>query len=272
MNFYSYKQLTLFCSAKWFRKRKRESEEMCLPDVFCTHTQKDGIEADEYEDSSNADVSNLLFCVADGATESSFSKEWADMLTGEFADVLNHSKPDLKIVLSRVRERAKKQWRNWVKNKTIPWYAEEKVKHGADAAFIGLKILPEMKEWKAISVGDCCLFIVKDNKVVEKFPIEDASGFDSTPSLIGSEFYLKRGDIREKSGCLTGGEAIYLFSDAIAQWFLKNESSQPWDTLSRHIVTKETFQTFVDDLRKNKEMRNDDVTVMILTIPREQKT
>ena len=51
-----------------------------------------------------------------------------------------------------------------------------------------LKILPEISVWKAVSVGDCCLFIIRDDKLIEKFPIEVDSDFDNTPSLIGSVF------------------------------------------------------------------------------------
>lgn len=262
--------LKLFHPNDWFRTKKREFEEMYLSNVFYMHVQKDGNEAHEYEDSYRHDMNNLLFCVADGTTESSFSKEWADLLTEEFVNTSNHSKNDLKIVLRKMRKKAKNKWHNWLKNKTIPWHAEEKVKRGADAAFIGLKILPEISVWKAVSVGDCCLFIIRDDKLIEKFPIEVDSDFDNTPSLIGSVFALGKNDIKVKSGDLTGGEIIYLLSDAIAQWFLKNQKKQSWKIINDNFENKDIFQVFIDKLRKNKEIKNDDITVMIITIPHER--
>jgi len=226
-------------------------------------TQKQGNSPEEYEDAYNAACNcikkNFVFSVADGATESSFAKQWAEFLTEEFTE--NSKKQFLKYVLRKAVLKAKDRWKEMLKNKTIPWYAEEKVKKGAYTSFIGMRIFPEKMEWESISIGDCCLFIVRNDEIYVKFPIKNHEDFGNTPYLIGSVSEYDKERIEEKNGELKPEDIIYLFSDAIAQWFLKNSEKKPWKIISE-IKDEKEFQTFIDKLREKKEIKNDDVTMI----------
>ena len=231
-------------------------------------TQKEGNLPDEYEDASAYGKDGFLFSVTDGATESSFAKEWAKFLAEEFTENSDSEEHGLRYVLRNAITKAKIRWNGALKNKTIPWHAEEKVKRGAYASFIGLKIFPETMKWEAISVGDCCLFVVRNDKLAEKFPIEDPEEFGNTPYLIGSVADPDEDGIKVKQGALKGGDVIFLFSDAFAHWFLRTCENEPWKKING-IKDKTTFQSVIDELRENREMKNDDVTMMTITVPQE---
>src|SRR5262249_16216027 len=74
----------------------------------------------------------IKLAVSDGATESSFSKEWADFLVSYFKD---HSfeNENLSIVL----DLARKSWSDKIQNIELPWYAQEKLRYGAHASLLG---------------------------------------------------------------------------------------------------------------------------------------
>ena len=50
----------------------------------------------------------------------------------------------------------------------------------------------------------------------------------------------------------------------------KNQKKQSWKIINDNFENKDIFQVFIDKLRKNKEIKNDDITVMIITIPHER--
>ncbi|MBF0564498.1 MAG: hypothetical protein HQK89_04585 [Nitrospirae bacterium] len=269
--------------------------------VFYTH--KDGNDEKDYEDASGFNLDTLLFSIADGATESIFSREFANMLvesfvsTKELTEALTEygSAKSLKNMLESAIERVKARWGLMVAGKSLPWYAQEKVEQGAHTAFLGLRIVPIVVsgkkgisryltpwhsryidctlKWEASCVGDSCLFIVRGDILIKSFPIETAAGFDNTPYLIGSVGAMDNRTIFVDSGYLAGGDCIYMLSDALAAWFLKScEAGQmPWKVLAS-IGSNDEFQAFVVALRESKELRNDDSTLVSISIVKQVKS
>jgi len=102
---------------------------------------KQGNTLEEYEDavfhsSWLENPPNGLFraAVADGATEASFYKVWANLLVEAYCQgELNDEK-----TLIQHLPRLQKQWYAEVTQKPLPWYAVEKRQRGAFAALVGL--------------------------------------------------------------------------------------------------------------------------------------
>ncbi|MDO8446254.1 MAG: hypothetical protein Q7T53_09155 [Deltaproteobacteria bacterium] len=244
----------------------------CESNIRIFATQKNGNTLDEYEDAYSCE--KPFFSVADGATESSFSKEWAKLLVTGFSNNKGAIKKDLKDILNLVISNAQAEWCEMLKTKTILWHAEEKVKRGAHAAFIGLRLINDYTlfrkkmKWESISVGDSCLFVIRNDALIESFPIKKSSDFNSSPFLMSSVGKNDDIEMEISSGDLKGGDCIYLLTDAIAQWFLgaHENNKLPWKMMN-DIKNKEEFQLFIDGLRSAHAIKNDDVTVMNIVIP-----
>ena len=152
---------------------------VCLQDF---HTPKNGSSEAEYEDAYSPDacfhrgIDGFRCAVADGASESAFSREWAQLLVRNFAR-------------RRLRLRHLQDiWEKLVKLRPLPWYLEAKVDKGAHAAFVGLSIRDgEHQSWRALAIGDSCLFQVRDSQMLLAAPIDKAEEFNNSPHLLSTK-------------------------------------------------------------------------------------
>lgn len=218
--------------------------------IFCS--PKKGSKKTEYEDAfsplySVGYSSNIIrLAIADGATESSFSKEWADILVDHFSqdEKFDLRNTDYLSLLST-------QWGGNIKNDDLPWYAQSKLKHGAHVAFLGITVALDKQKVIAIAVGDCCFFIIRDNKLISAFPLVDASQFNNTPDLIASDkgqnITLPKKIINFETD-IQQGDLLLMASDAFSAWFLSEvkKNNKPWNFI------KEIYD---DDLRVQEKKR-----------------
>jgi hypothetical protein len=246
--------------------------------VFHIVIPKQGNSEQECEDSISIQATKkqnkrirLRVAIADGATESSFAKEWSDLLTKSF----NKSKLPLKEYLLTSLLELRKKWTTLIQDKPLPWYAQEKAENGAFSAFLGVRLDFEKHSYEAIAIGDCCFFHVRKETVIKQFPVKNALDFGNNPYLISSkqsknielENYLI-----EVSDTLIKGDIIFMMSDALAHWFMKNNelNEHPWNILlGLKGKTKEERQRFISWLteqRALKEIKNDDVVLAIIEL------
>lgn len=243
-------------------------------------SEKFGNTQEEYEDAFAPQISGevsqdtISIAVADGATESSFAGEWARMLTNAFV-----SKPFLTTdKLKTLTGELSKEWNETIANKELPWYAEEKVLSGAFSTLIGIHLLTyrnygSIGSWSAIAIGDSCLFQIRNDKLVYKFPIDNSSQFNDSPLLLSSNLSLnsqlwEEVKIQEKAFWLLE-DVFILATDAISKWFLSKyeNGEKPWDMLLKFTMLEqpnESFKEWINELRKSSELKNDDVTVVII--------
>ncbi len=240
---------------------------------------KAGNAIDEYEDAftlpRRARAHKPFVCaIADGATESLLSRQWAQVLTRQFAR----------------RWLTARDWRGWWQEtllawqtekyaylaqraragKPVQWYQEPGLEAGAFAALLGLVLVPtpETIRWRAAAVGDCCLALVRDDKLLTAFPLQDADAFNNRPFLLCSN--PARDDAlaerwRWSEGTFNAGDRIYLMTDALAAWFLRaaEAGAQPWAAVDAH-RNADTFAAWLAELRAARALRNDDVTLIRL--------
>lgn len=228
----------------------------------------------EYEDScwpreSCAETLPTRLAVADGATDAVYSGLWAGLLVeawglSRFGDVSPEA----------IRETAE-SWQQMIQYRSMPWYVEEKAKRGTYAAFVGLDLNHETDSgsggWTAAACGDCCLFQIRCNKVITKFPVTHSEDFSSSPLLLGTHTMNVNDQegIRKEAGQWEVGDSFYLMSDALACWFLaKYESGFEPSHLLGHLITdrEPSFEMWIDDLRERRELKNDDCTLLSVTL------
>ncbi|MGB8684612.1 MAG: protein phosphatase 2C domain-containing protein [Candidatus Binatus sp.] len=234
--------------------------------------QKAGNTENEYEDAfwprKRIDQKASLFrlAVADGATETSFSGLWARLLVrayckGEFSPGS----------WSRNFCRLRKQWLYQCANKPLPWYTETKLKQGAYSSLLGLTLKAEGDGregyWHALAIGDSCVFQVRGDSVLAKFPLDRSEQFNNRPILLGSTSgttEVSFAAFQATSSRWEAGDSFYLMTDAVAAWFLKGVElgGTSWQIIRDLSTDSADFADWVSALRFKGELRNDDVTLV----------
>jgi hypothetical protein len=238
--------------------------------AYSYSVQKAGNRVEEYEDAywplGTVDEcgTSFSFAVADGATEASYSKVWARLLVEAYCKG-QLQEPDLSETLLNLQT----MWKESVGAQPLPWYAEEKIRDGAFSSLLGLTIQEgesaggEPGIWEAMAVGDSCLFQVRDDELINSFPLNHSEKFNSRPTLLSSNPTFNE-RLSEYVFKMTGewhvGDVFYLMTDALACWFLKvvEDGEKPWKIRRS---TQESFEGWIGKLRKEGAIRNDDVTM-----------
>ena len=209
--------------------------------------------------------------VADGATETTFSRLWARMLVRAFGR-RRLDDATLAAELPPVQQR----WLRLVTRRPLPWYAEQKIEAGAHAAFLGLEIfgMPEScpagaGTWRAWALGDACVVQVTAGgwELAAAFPLVCSDEFGSRPHLLSSrtphnEQTLTR--VTRHEGTWRVGDVFYLLTDALAAWFLREteQKRHPCKILDAHLGSATDFAQWTDEQRRSGALRNDDVTIV----------
>lgn len=280
------------------------------------HVPKQGNADEEYEDAYfpgtvEETLAEFRCAVADGASESAYSGQWAQLLVEGF------SRRQLQLAQLRA------QWEEAIKGQPLPWFLEKKVHRGAYAALIGLAIrerdgldaaqqdddeaklsaadwLPPSEtpgavepepgrgwhsnvatvtpaeiagSWRALAVGDSCLFQVRENELVTVGPRCKSDQFDNAPFLLGSkskETLRRSADhVSIHSGTWAGDDRFYLATDALSQWLLLRHEAglAPWEML-RELGADDTrpFEDLIAEMRCEHDLHNDDTTLLRLEV------
>jgi len=209
----------------------------------------------------------IKFAVADGATESSFSKEWSCLLVSYFKDYSFD-----KLHFEQTLKMAAASWQSRVDSISLPWYAELKAEMGAHATFLGITIDRENNLYEAWSIGDCMLFHIRDNKLLQSFPFTRADAFSNTPDLIPSK-WQDINKITQKivstEGSVMSQDHLILATDAIAAWIFKEieQAGIPWNVLTALTDEGENtdkFEEWLEQERNTRQIKNDDVTLILI--------
>lgn len=246
---------------------------------------KRGNSEEEYEDACSFSVVSFRAAIADGATESSFAGPWArSLVEGFVAGEQEKSPAQEQFELRQWLAPIQKVWMDSIPWQSLPWYAEEKARLGAFAAFLGLQItkishadsknagvaFPESCAWSAVACGDSCLFHVRCEELLCAFPIRNSSEFGNSPTLLSSVSSANERALAEvvrEHGECRNGDLILLATDALSCWILSKceAGTPPWETI-RGLSGQEEFRTFIDEQRMVQDMKNDDVTLLVIEL------
>jgi hypothetical protein len=228
---------------------------------------------DEYEDASEAFESR--FAISDGATESSFARDWARDLVRKFVKSPPEFKDD-RLDFDSWLEPIQRAWAERIEWDVLPWNAEQKANIGAFAAFVGIEFIRELTDcknntgfWRVIALGDSCLFLVRRDDLFA-FPLADTSQFKRKPPFLSSIHKNNRevlGELRICEGRCEDGDYFILATDALSFWFLHKfeEGGRPWEEVIS-LKAQDEFARFIDELRSKKAIKDDDVTLLIFRV------
>jgi hypothetical protein len=233
---------------------------------------KKGNSEEEYEDAAaptesvKSEMPTFRCAVADGATETSFSRLWAKLLVDGFVDGTD-------------RNELKGRWQEQVAGKQLAWYAEEKMLSGAFAALVCLTLKQGDGKsggtWEAEALGDSCLILIRQSDIVEKFPLTRSDEFNSSPVLLSSNANDPVADetMLKCSGNWETGDVFYLLTDAIARWTYRRQEDYGDAAFylqamkkQKDIVEFAKVQRELIDSESRPLMRNDDVTMMRIVV------
>lgn len=215
-----------------------------------------------------------LFGLSDGATESTFSLEWArHLVTSNWKTLLvrNGSRKQFECrseVVGQWLQPLREEFASRHENAQLPWYARAKLDRGAHATFLGVRVrynaIRKCHFWTAVSIGDTCLFHVRDGCIVGSFPYTPSDTFGNNPSLVSSRLMDPLPNIRVSSGnrCQPGDQLI-LVTDALADWMLSDVECEDRVYNILDVQDEDGLAALCGDLRKTSEMKNDDSTLLI---------
>lgn len=237
---------------------------------------RQGNSLEECQDAWAGDAERGRFAVADGAAESPHAALWAQLLVAEFVRQ-SERLPNWAQWLPSLQER----WSAAASHSpaergseftAVPWYLEPGLAQGAFATFLGLAI--EDNRWYALAVGDSCLFQVRGDGLRHAFPLSRAADFDNNPWLLGSR--TSAAEVAAKQalhgqGDWRAGDRLLLMTDALAAWFLSRveQGGKPWHELPGILQARDpdaAFALWIDALRSGRLLRNDDVTLLVLSL------
>lgn len=219
---------------------------------------KAGADAADYEDAAAITTDDWPVCaaVADGATESAFARTWARRLVRGLTE---QTVTSAEAFGDRVRD-WQEEWQAGATERAAdqPWYVAAKAAEGAFAAVLGLSLYADGR-WRAVAVGDCCLFHVRDGALVQSWPFASRDAFTNRPALVPS-----RPDRVVPTPDTTGGswhsnDRFALATDAGAAWLL-GEGLDPLRDGS------EAAHDRVEAARADGTLRNDDVTFLVMDL------
>jgi len=212
--------------------------------------------------------------LSDGATSASFSSLWARLL------VKYSTRKSIGNIEDSIHE-AQLEWSSTIKKIPLPWFAEEKVKQGAFATLVllntWLKWRNETNKWKALIIGDSCLFHFRNRNLLKYYPPLHSTDFGNNPTLISSLSTRNR-EIWETiqsniyEGSWESGDHFFLMTDALSAWFIREieQGNNPYNSLieplEKNIMQTSFFSEFITDLRNKKFIKNDDTTLAWLTV------
>jgi hypothetical protein len=211
--------------------------------------------------------------LSDGATESSFSQSWANYLVTEFINSKTEG-PTTQFISSAIRK-----LKDEVNTIVLPWHAQEKLRNGSHATFLGLDLLagdpdviyPLCGNWKALCVGDSYLFHYRREVLVTSVPKDNGESFNNRPKLIGSKQANQEIGHSQFNGTWKSGDDFLLMTDAIAEWAFRNmENNVNIPGVIKDKLTRKSkinfFSDWINHLRVTHEIKNDDTTVIWIKV------
>ncbi len=236
-------------------------------------TYKELESSDDCQDAYAINEEHSRYAVADGATRSFFPKWWAELLVRHFCEASD---------IVSVQE----DWTAWLAPIQKEWHqrVEERVKarnlfyltnsfnakKPAAATLVGFEANTTQQTWKAVLIGDSCLFHVSETEFRSE-PLQKSGDFTDRPQSIASipaRYYHQPKFI---GGEMQPGDLFILATDALAKWILTHREYSDLDAAINkltQIEDNDQFKSFVAVERKNKNIRlvNDDVALIVIEV------
>lgn len=230
---------------------------------------KAGNRPEQNEDAIAASPETLRFAVTDGATEGWESGRWATHLAAAYVDG-----PPSPVNFPEWVATTRQAWKTTPQNGSAPWYAEVKQRAGSFSTLLGVefRMSPQASAWtwKAVAIGDSCLFQIRSGHVETSFPITTASGFGNHPSLISSSPATPCPEPEWLAGRSEPQDLFLLATDAVAAYLTRLATPDAWSPFLVAIhegLRVGKSRPLLDWFRSVRAVRNDDLSVVAIRIP-----
>ncbi len=102
------------------------------------------------------------------------------------------------------------------------------------------------------------------------FPLTRPEEFTTSPALLSSVRQDVSYRLRRRSGSWRSGDRFILMTDAIGKWFMQSRrgNNRATAALLASLTDQDGFEKWVAEERARGELRNDDVTVMLVEVER----
>ena len=236
--------------------------------------EKDGNLSSQYEDAVAVKhvETGLRLAVADGVTDAIFAGAWARMIVGRFVLRPFWTRAGMAYPMRALGA----QWRHKQAQMELPWYAARKMEQGAAATLIGVRIsLPQSSGaagmWRAVSIGDACLFHMQDSRLLQMHPELKPAEFGNNPALIYTDVSRNQRLAHRpavKAGSWQWGDIFMVASDALARWIrLSIDGGQgEWRdllALAGKPDREAAFRSWARQEQGNGRLKNDDLTMVV---------
>jgi len=232
--------------------------------------QKMGLGEAECEDRSSLSSENspiLRIAVADGATESLFSDLWSEILVNRYVEkgteLLANS--ELEKIYQEFYLKANQQITQMPE--TRQWFMYEKLERGTHATLAAIEF-SNSGLFEVTTIGDSCVFWrIEGEQNINMFPKLLPEEFGNFPSSIchlpKTWKNLEQKTLKQQIS-FEGHLQIVLCTDAFACWLATeiNSNVPAWHELFQ--LSESKFNDLIKALREQKDIRNDDVTLVII--------
>ena len=244
-------------------------------------TCKKGDTPTDCQDAAALNKDRDRYAIADGATRSFFPKTWAEILVKGFCE---------EATLPLHQE----GWREWIEPLRQRWLEQvtstvQETKRyisidrlskseSAAATFVGLEIDRKKSVWKAMIIGDSCLFHVSDSKLKESYLIKKPEGFTNRPDIFASFAKDSLYEPTFKNGQVKTGDIFILATDALAKWIIQHEQVGKFKGALERLIKIEAdhqnqFDDFVKEARETDGIHlvDDDVGLLLIFVESDQQ-
>jgi hypothetical protein len=168
------------------------------------------------------DFSRLLIAISDGATEAVYSRLWARKL-------VEAAESDWPLLADdELGDRLKqvcKEFSPFEPGKEVPWFVRNKYMDQGSQATLLVATVADSKDAdsfdiRAVSVGDCCLFVFKASGEVLSFPVQHSDEFGVNPVLLGNRL-TRPLKYDHWQGHIEPGDLLLIGTDALSKWALQ---------------------------------------------------
>jgi hypothetical protein len=259
---------------------------MSIKLIFSGRTHKENESINDCQDYFQANHENNCFAIADGASQSFYPSIWAELLVNHFCQNPNINKGNWEDWLQPIQEKWLVEVEQRVikaKNENSPvWVTNQNrfsFREPATSTFIGVQFIGD--KVKGSIIGDSCLFIVEGDQLSKKYQLihtyllKESKDFNDCPGYFAS--YNKDNNFISDNFQISLNQKksqkdIYfiLATDALSEYIFKctENENNIFETLLS-ISSPKIFEGLVASARNSDsiKMKNDDVTLLILSIP-----
>lgn len=234
--------------------------------VFAGVVPKEREYPDNNEDAYGIDKN--VVAVSDGASESFDAKSWAQILVRKY---INSAQFRESWLVGAIEEYSILHDRE-----ALSWSKQASFDRGSFATLLGIEFHGGSNSVNVLAIGDSLAVLISNGRVVESYPYTSFEDFNQNPALLSTNHF--QNDFIRHPGFFSTHSVTWdlqslkkpillCMTDALGKWFLRTYRSDP--TVLEPLLsfrTQSEMQEFITALRKDKAIRTDDTTLVVIDL------